>query len=473
MRLFATLLASFIGFLLLSGPALAQGKNVVLIIADDLGMDMGCYGNKIIKTPNLDKLAKNGIRFTNAYATVASCSASRASIFTGMYTHQNGQFGHAHAENDQDTHDWVQGLPLLLRRVGYFTGLVGKYHVQPNDVYGFDELLTRNTGGNRDPIAMNKLARQFIGKAGKRPFFLVYASSDPHRGGKAFSNERFTKAKGEVRYDPNEVKVPYYLPDQPEVRKEIAEYYQAASRFDRGIGMLLEILEETGNLNNTLIIVISDNGIPFPGAKTTLYEPGVHLPMIISAPGHKQNHVNHAICCYIDLAPTILDWANAKGPKGGKRPGRSLFGKSLLPILDEANPKGWDTAFGSHQFHEVTMYYPMRFIRKGNYKLIVNFGHKLDYPFASDLWASPTWQGVIRRKDKKMGVKDVHAYLHRPLFELFDLEKDPRELKNLAYNKQYAEVREDLVQRIKAWQRQTRDPWHTLWTREMSITMKK
>src|SRR5207248_1542679 len=133
-----------------------------------------------------------------------------------------------------------------------------------------------------------KAAREFITQSQKKPFFLIMGYSDPHRGGKGFANELFAKDPAEVRYDPSKVPVPWFLPDHPEVRKDLAEYYQSVSRLDRGIGLLLEVLRATGQLDNTLIIFVSDNGIPFPGAKTTLYEPGVHLPMIVSSPAQKQ-----------------------------------------------------------------------------------------------------------------------------------------------------------------------------------------
>ncbi len=194
MRLWMSLLSVIACCLLIASPAHAQKKstgNVVLIIADDLGLDTGAYGNDAINMPNLDKLAKNGVLFTQAYATVASCSASRGSILTGLYTHQNGQFGHAHLPHSQTTHPYIKTLPFLLRQAGVFTGLIGKFHVAPPELYPFHELMVKGTGGNRDPVAMSKLARQFISKAKGRRFFLVYSASDPHRGGKAFYYERF------------------------------------------------------------------------------------------------------------------------------------------------------------------------------------------------------------------------------------------------------------------------------------------
>ena len=468
MRFIITFVALFSLFFTAMDQTHAQAKkrNVVLIIADDLGMDLACYGNEKIKMPNLNKMAKNGVVFKNAYASVASCSASRASILTGMFTHQNGQFGHAHNPHDQTTHSYIQTLPFLLNRAGYHTGLVGKFHVAPGSLYPFHNLMTKGLNGNRDVVAMAEKAKEIIQNAGKKPFFIVHAFSDPHRSGKGFANEKFPNDPKEVKYDPKDVIVPYFLPDRPEVRKELAEYYQSASRLDRGVGLLIDVLRDAGELDNTVIIFISDNGIPFPGAKTTLYDPGVHLPLLISSPDHKKGHSNDALVSYTDLAPTILDIAGAKRPK------YKLPGKSLVPILNQTHPKGWDRAFCSHQFHEITMYYPMRLLQTRKYSYIVNLAHKLDYPFASDLYASPTWQGVLKRGDKMMGKKSVESYLHRPLEELYDVQKDPMQLHNLANDPEHAQALQELRREMMAWQQRTNDPWSILYRQGLVLGKK-
>ncbi len=440
----------------LAGPASAQkpaaARNVVLIIADDLGRDLGCYGNTAIRTPNLDALAKRGVRFTRAYATVSSCSPSRASVFTGLYTHQNGQYGLQHPPHSQQTHPWVQSLPNLLRAAGYWTGLIGKFHVGPASVYNFHRVLTKGTGGNRDVAAMARLARAFISERKARPFFLVYAFSDPHRAAKGFGNEKFAKDPAEVRYDPGKVLVPYHLPDTPEVRKELAEYYQSVSRMDRGVGLLLDVLRELGQLDDTLIIFLSDNGIPFPGAKTTLYNAGIHLPLLIACPGQPRGRTSDALVSYVDLAPTVLDWAKAKGPS------YKLPGRSLLPLLG-GEGKGRDAVFASHQFHEITMAYPSRAICTKKYKLILNLSPDLEFPLASDIWGSESWQGILRRGDKMMGRRSVASFLKRPGEELYDLGKDPNELTNLVNDPAYAEILAALRRRLRAWRQETNDPW--------------
>jgi N-sulfoglucosamine sulfohydrolase len=435
-----------------------QPRNVLLLIADDLGLDLGCYGNNVIKMPHLDGLAKRGVRFARAYATVASCSPSRSTIFSGLYTHQNGMYGLAHPPHSQTSHNWVMSLPRLLRQAGYFTGIIGKVHVTPAAVYNFEKELVKGAGRNNAMIA--KYAREFITESGKRPFFLTVGFIDPHRAKVGFDNEKFDKDDGEVRYDPRKVIVPPHLPDRPEVRQDLAEYYQSASRMDRGVGMVLKALEESGQLDNTLIIFLSDNGIPFPGAKTTLYAAGVHLPLLVAGPGVPAGRVNNGLASWVDVAPTVLDWCKAKGPS------YQLPGKSLLPILSDDNPKDRDAVFGSHQMHEITMSYPMRSITTRTHKLIVNLDNTKDFPLPSDLWASPSWQGIRTRGDKMMGQRAVADFLRRPREELFDLTKDPHELRNLANDPAHASILAELRQRLRDWQDATNDPWTILYREE-------
>jgi N-sulfoglucosamine sulfohydrolase len=257
-----------------------------------------------------------------------------------------------------------------------------------------------------------------------------------------------------VRYDPREIPVPYFLPDRPEVREELAEYYQAISRLDQGVGRLVQALKETGHWDDTLVLFVSDNGMPFPGAKTTLYEPGMHLPLIVRAPQTKNvGGDSNALVTWADLTPTILDFCGAKGPD------YPLHGRSFLATLDRPDAPGWDEIHASHTFHEITMYYPMRVVRNRKYKLILNLAHQLPYPFASDLYSSPTWQGVLKRGDQMLGTRPVEAYLHRPRYELYDLENDPQELANLAEKPEHAGILKELQSNLKAWQKKTGDPW--------------
>jgi N-sulfoglucosamine sulfohydrolase len=432
----------------------AADRNVVLVIVDDMGSDAGCYGNSVVQTPHLDALAREGMLFTHAFCTTASCSPSRSVILSGLHNHANGQYGLAHAEHNFHTLPAVQSLPVLLTAAGYRTGRIGKFHVQPAATYHFETDLGPGPQGSRNPVGMAEAARKFIEQPDDRPFFLYFCTADAHRAARGFANEASYPGVEPVVYRPEDVVVPPFLPDRPEVRQELVEYYQAVSRADQGLGALVRVLRETGHWDNTLVLFASDNGIPFPGAKTTLYESGMRLPLVVRSPDQKRRGtVCQAMVSWADLTPTILDFTSAAGPK------HPLHGRSILPILEEEAPEGWDEVYASHAFHEVTMYYPMRVIRTRRHKLIFNVAHPLDFPFASDLYNSLTWQGVLERPDAMLGNRTAAAFLHRPRWELFDLEADPHELANLADDPRHAATLEALQARLKAFQERTADPW--------------
>jgi len=435
-------------------------------------MVAGCYGNKVIKTPNIDSLAADGTRFTNAFCTTSSCSPSRSVILTGLFNHANGMLGLEHGYNHFRSFDNIRSLPVMLSEAGYRTARVGKYHVGPESVFQFDKVL----GGNsRNPVDMAERSRKMIEQESDQPFFLYYAPNDPHRGARAnwaplkpnsFGNEppgKEPEGVVPVHYKPSEVIVPPFLPDTPVCRAELAQYYESISRIDSGVGRLIEILKGAGKFDNTLIIYMSDNGVPWPGAKTTVYEPGLNLPCIVRNPtAKKRGVVNEAFVSWVDITPTILDYA---GVKLKQKP--AMHGRSFLPILEQSKPAGWDEVYASHTFHEVTMYYPMRVVRSGKFKLIWNIASPLPFPIASDLYGSATWQDTLKRGDDFVyGKRTVKAYENRPAFELFDVEKDPDELHNLANESEHQDTLTSLKQKLRQFQKRTSDPWVLKWEHE-------
>jgi N-sulfoglucosamine sulfohydrolase len=417
-------------------------------VVDDQGSDdAGCYGNPVIKTPGLDALAREGTRFTHAFCTTASCSASRSVILSGLYNHATGQYGHEHGYNHFVSFEHIKSLPVLLEGAGYRTASAGKYHIAPERVYHFQQYIKCGS-----PAEMAGKCKSFITSNDDGPFFLYFCTTEPHRP---------FKREGSDEFDPKDVIVPSYLPDTPTCREELVKYYGSVQRADLGLVRLIEILKETGRWEDTLVIYISDNGIAFPGAKTTLYEPGMRLPCVVRNPFSKRKGVvTDAMITWADLTPTILDFA---GVPGGEA---DFHGRSFLKILDEEHPKEWDEVYASHTFHEITMYYPMRVVRTRRYKLIWKIVYKLDYPFASDLWFSQTWQDIIKRGEKVYGRRSIDAYIHRPKFELYDLGKDPDEINNLAEDERYTNVFEELKGKLKTFQKRTKDPWILKWDYE-------
>lgn len=441
--------------------------NLVLLVADDHGLDGGCFGTAVPTTPCLDGLAADGVRFTQAFCTTASCAASRSVILTGLHNHTNGTYGHTHGCHHFACFDSVVSLPVLLKRGGYRTGRVGKYHHAPESVFAFDTVIP---AAGRDDVRMSDNCRSFVEAEG--PFFLYWCSMNPHRDGRILAShpcrpDRFGNPDGdfprdrEQLYDDRAIPVPDYLPDTPEARAEWAQYCQSVSRLDRGVGRLLQILTACGKIDNTLIVYISDNGAAFPGAKTTLYEPGMRLPCIVRAPGGPRGTTCDGLVSWCDLTPTFLDAAGLyAGPA-------AFHGDSFLRILGQEHPTDWrGEVYAAHTFHEVTNYYPMRVVRTRRHKFIWNIAHGLTYSFASDLWACATWQGVVRQQTRRYGQRAVADYLHRPRFELYDLQADPGETTNLADRPEGAELVRSFCDRLKAFQERTKDPWLHKWEYE-------
>lgn len=371
-----------------------------------------------------------------------------------------------HGRNHFQTFDNVQTVPQRFNALGYQTGIIGKVHVGPLSVYPwevYEEDKTRDVRWNADR------ADSFFELAEKtsRPFHLTVAYRDPHRdetrGGFGNEEEDVLNAKFNVpEYSMEEVEIPSYLSDLPEVRKEFVEYYKAVTRMDVGVGLLMEKLEKRGLDKNTLVVFVSDNGAPFLNSKTTLYDAGVRLPLIVRKPGADAGVVNPNMVSFIDILPTCLDWA---GDASFKQPGKtSLLGNSFLSILEariRLPAAEWQQhVFGSHTFHEVHNYWPTRFLRTHRYKYHRNIAWRLDFPFATDLYGSLSWEGIRNSQAPvKIGQRLLEKYLFRGPEELFDLEQDPDELNNLAGDDNVQETLKEFRNLVEAWQYQTDDPW--------------
>jgi len=453
-----------------AAPKTPSRPNIVVMVSDDHGREaLGCYGNPAASTPNLDRLAGSGVRFTNSFCTTASCAASRSVILTGLYNHANGTYGHTHGAHHFACFEDVRTLPTMMGEAGYRTGRVGKRHYAPEHLFPWDWEQPDGAFG-RDDVRMSDSCREFV--RGGAPFFLYWASHNPHRA--AVKEEHPLKPNGfgnpsesfpgdtEQIFSEDEVIVPSFLPGTPQVRAELVQYYQSIARLDRGVGRLLDILYDEGQLGDTVIIYISDNGAAFPAAKTTLYEPGMQLPCIVRSPEHD---VRGATCdgliTWADLTPTLLDFAGALDDPA------KFHGRSFRGIIDQKHPADWrDRAYAAHTFHEITNYYPMRVVRTHRYKFIWNIAWKLDYSFASDLWRAISWQGALRDGREFFGARTMDAYVHRDRFELYDLEADPDEVVNLAERPEYAERAASFCDHLKQFQEDTHDPWLHKWEYE-------
>lgn len=436
-----------------------MAKNILLIIADDLGRNLGVCGESKVKTPNLDALAAQGTYFDMAFASTASCSGSRSVIQSGLHTHETGQLGLLRGFNGLHyftTFDHVETSPKLFNDIGYRTGIVNKVHVGPEEVYPWQ---TREESATRDVAWAAERSAAFFetAKTEDKPFFLTVGYIDPHRdntrGG--FGNSQDYKGVQHLKYDPADVSIPFFLSDVPEVRQELAEYYSAVWRMDQGVGMLLQELTKAGLDDSTLVMFTSDNGPPFVNSKSTLYDAGVRLPLIIRTPGCTPGVVNPNLVSFVDILPTFLDWAGHAEIKGKRR------GRSILPILGESKPLGaWGHVFGSHTFHELTAYYPTRYMRTRRFKYHRNVAWQLDFPFPGDLYGAISWEGMRNDAAAVIGKRPIANYIKRGPEELFDLDADPEEVRNLAKEPEFQAQLLECRTALEKWQLETEDPWY-------------
>lgn len=446
---------------------MAQPKNILLLVADDLGREqMGCYGCKAIKTPHLDALSASGTQFDMAFTSTASCSGSRTVIYTGLHTHETGSYGLNHERNGFQTFANIETAPEAFNKIGYKTGIIGKIHVGPDDRYPWQ---VREESDSRNVAYIADRASAFFRGAQdeSKLFFLTVGFVDPHRhiphrGGFGNVDGNHDPRLKDHIYKTEDVEVPSFLSDIPEVRQELAEYYRAITRMDQGVGLILDALNAAGQRDNTLVLFLSDNGPPFINSKTTLFEAGVRLPFLLRAPGiSAPGSVNPNLVSYVDILPTFLDWAGrgeAKAPEGKiQRRGRSILSVLGKDSQDEA----WGQVFGSHTFHEITNYWPTRFMRNRRFKYHRNVCWKLDFPMAMDLYASLSFEGMRNSSPPTIGKRKFRDYIQRPPEELYDLENDPLELENLAGRSEFQDTLKEMRKALEEWQLETKDLW--LW----------
>jgi N-sulfoglucosamine sulfohydrolase len=431
-----------------TGSMAATQPNILLIVSEDNGPELGCYGDPYVKTPVLDKLAETGVRFHNAYVPQAGCSQSRAALLTGLYPHQNGQIGLATWKFRMYRED-TPNLIRSLRHRGYRTGIIGKLHINPATAFPFDmKKIPSSNFGRKDLAEYAQHAEAFFG-AGDKPFFLSVNYPDAHR-------PFITKVHG-LPTDPltgNDVKpLEYFGLDTAELRAEIADYYNCMSRLDSLIGDLLNSLSRSGKADNTLVIYMGDHGADMLRGKRTSYEGGVRVPLMIRWPQKsKPNQVRHELVSTLDLMPTLLAVAGAE-------PVDRLPGMSLIPLLQGAKPRWREYLFTEFHLHSAHNFYPQRTVRNDRYKLIQNLMPGETNPgydftlkrFFADLPATiASAPAEIQAAYQRMKTP--------PEFELYDLQADPYEFHNLAEMADGAATFEQLKTKLSEWRHRTNDP---------------
>jgi N-sulfoglucosamine sulfohydrolase len=419
---------------LMGGESTSARPNILLVTADDLGLQMGCYGDQIVHTPHLDRFAAQGIRFTRAFVTQASCSPSRSSMLTGLYPHQNGQVGLSHRGYSMYDPP-IPTLPGELKKAGYRTGIIGKLHVNPESCFPFDFKRTDYKTA-RDVAKVATLAAEFTDSSKGTPFFLMVNFTDPHS---PFFRDVSGHPKVKVAAD-QVTPFAFTGRDDAKLRQMTADYYCCVNRFDEGFGMLMDILKKSHLTENTLVVVIGDHGPPFPRAKVTCYEAGLQIPWLVRWPGTVEGaQVKDAFISTVDLMPTILEAANVNMPAG-------LAGQSLVPLLDGRRDRVRDYVFGEFTSHVPVHYLPQRTVRDERYKLCVQ------------LLLEPA---VIERL-KQAGIDQKQqfqsSFSNVPAVGLYDLETDPHEFQNLADDPEYQVVLKKLQRALHDWRVATQDP---------------
>ncbi|MEM7028072.1 MAG: sulfatase [Chloroflexota bacterium] len=425
-------------------------RNVMFLIADDWSRLAACYGNTAIKTPRIDEFAQKSVIFDYGFCTSPSCAVSRACILTGHHSHVHGQYGHCHGIQGFSTHQYMNSTPQVLREQGFATACIGKKHVEPHSVYPFEYEPKVNS---RSAADLADCARTFLNDNQDRPFYLHVGFSDPHRAPGGFANHVGYRDVPEVVYGPDDVVVPPFLPDLPGVREDLADYYQAVSRFDYGIGLLLDVLEESGRADETLVMVTTDHAMPFPGAKASPFDSGHHCPFILYTPELSQGGIhNQALMNWLDIRPTVQDWCGVGVPS-------ELPGRSLLPILETPEPEGWDEVTFSHCFHEVIDYNPYRVLRGRRYKYVQSLAAALQTPLPTDLFRSKTWTAIRENNTEMMGERGTQHMLIQPPEALYDIVNDPTESTNLIDDPNLQAVASEMRERLYAMRRETNDVW--------------
>ena len=423
--------------------------NVLMFIPHDLGNHLHCYGHKSVRSPNLDRLAETGVRFTSFFTTAPECTPSRAGLYTGQYTHQNGLMGLCH-RGWEFSPDAVH-LADRLREGGYETCLFGMNHETGGSParLGYNHIFAQKE--QRCCFDVSEAAARWLERVAPRerkPWFACVGFRDTHRP--------WRPAKD---FGPDDVEVPPYLPDEPEVRADLAELHQAILDMDVGIGRVLKALEDSPMADNTIVIYTVDHGIPFPRAKATYYDPGIRVPLIAHLPGRFDGGKAYdQLVSNLDYTPTILELCGVEVPEG-------LEGRSFLGLLEGRPYEERGAVFGALYYD--AFYDPIHCVRTRTHKYIRSFAvtpadaagadpevlarhetGKWIRADDSDVQGSPTWQ-VIKRDG---------PFPPPPPEELYDLEADPLEQRNLVDDPNCSGILDDMRTRLRAMMVRTRSP---------------
>ncbi|NYT41467.1 sulfatase [Sphingomonas sp. R-74633] len=419
-----------------SAPAKgAQRPDIVLFVADDLSReDVGAYGSPDARTPNMDAMAKEGMRFNWAFASSPTCTVSRSSILTGDYPIRHGAFS-----NHSAVHDGIQTLPMYLKKLGYRVVIAGKTDFGERRNFPFEYLSTSVVGkGLNGKLQTGEVDKLLASRDRKQPIAIIVASFASH-----------VPWPDNQGYDAKKLTIPPYLYDTPELRDARTRYLTKVTLADTELGEVRKSMAKYGDPKNTLFLFTADQGAQFPFAKWNLYDAGIATPLLAVWPGHIQaGKSSDALVSLVDLLPTFEEVAGGPAPQG-------VDGKSLVPLLTGKASSIRDEVYAAHT-GDGTNIAPMRTIRTSKYKLIVNYHPEIEVRNAitentqkrdNTYWLS--WLEAAKSDPKAKAVVD--HFQHRPAVEFFDIQKDPYELHNLAGQPGTAAIEKDLRGKLEKW----------------------
>lgn len=415
--------------------ASVERPNIVLIIADDISSDFNCFGGQV-QTPHIDALAAGGVRFDNAYVTASSCSPSRNSMTTGRYPHNTGA-----PELHMNLPEGQFMFPLALKEAGYYTVLSGKWHMGEATRPAFDLLDAAHYPD--DPTGAVNWIQILQERPKDQPFFLWYSALDAHRPWEADAEA--------TPHDPATLNLPVGIPDTPIARTDFASYCDEVRRFDRYVGAVVAELKAQDVFDNTLILVLADNGRPFPRSKTSLYDSGMRTPLVAHWPqGQFQaGAVSESLVSSIDLAPAILEAA-------GLPLAAQLQGHSLLPICRDPEVETREFLFGERNWH--VQRGCGRLVRQGDWVYMRDYTPG-SYSFQMVNHKDGAYAELLRLRDKdKLSAAQAEVFsTDRPEELLFNLAEDPNQLNNLAANPEHKQALQTLRRALDDWQARTGD----------------
>lgn len=436
-------------------PAVArsrsQGKpNILIIMADDCThSDLPVYGGQNATTPNIDRLAGAGLVFNRAYLASAMCQPCRAELYTGLYPMSNGcAWNHSASRPD------VTSMPHHLKALGYRVGLAGKVHVKPAKVFPFETVKGFDANCVRNPTRRHdtQYIRQFMTRRADQPFCLTVALVEPH----------VPWVMGDTsRYRPKELKLPPNLADTPRTREAFSRYLAEITYMDKQVGEILEVLEETGHGEDTLVLFTSEQGSQFPGCKWTNWDTGVHTALIARWPGRiRPGRRTEAMVQYADVLPTLVEAA------GGEVSEHKYDGTSFLSVLLGEKGRHRQYVYGMHNNLPEGPAYPIRTISDGRYRYIRNLQpdeiyiekHLMGWSGNGEL-NNPYWATWVRDAWADRKTYDLtKRYMYRPGEQLYHTAEDPYELTNLADDPAVAAVKARLSAELDRWMEEQNDP---------------